>query len=411
MRHGMTPFRLVPALALLAAICLCAPAVSAPKQDAKANKDKAPKKEGKKRAEEPVIWQLEGGGWGHGIGMSQFGAKGLAEQGVGWQQILAHYYRDTWIGSIPPTSVTILLLPGVGSADFSGADTACGYRLDPGKSYNVGVGEKGLVIENYGGKRRAECGDAMTATGPGPLILGDKGTYHGSLQFRANGAGGIDVVNWVGIEEYLKGVVPDEVPVDWHPHALRAQAVAARSYAVAQSAGGANEMYDDARSQVYGGVGAETEATNSAVEDTFGLVVSYGRRKDAQVATTYFFSTSGGHTENVENVFGGEPRPYLKGVPDPTDKGSPYHRWQESYSQDQIDSVLSGLVSGSLRAVRVRTGASPRVLEATLVGTEGKTTVSGEELQSRFDLRDRWVTFHRIDPSSPRRFRAPWKPS
>src|SRR5437763_5943228 len=105
-------------------------------------------------------------------------------------------------------------------------------------------------------------------------------------------------VNAVDLDGYVKGVVPGEVPASWPPEALKAQAVAARTYALTTDAGGSLfDQYADTRSQVYGGISAETPATNVAVRDTAGQIVTYRGRP----ATTYFFSTSGGKTENVQN--------------------------------------------------------------------------------------------------------------
>ena len=123
------------------------------------------------------------------------------------------------------------------------------------------------------------------------------------------------MINAVGARAYVKGVVPNEMPSSWPLAALEAQAVAARSYALATSGGGAFDVYDDTRSQVYGGKDSETRAHQRADEAHPGEVVRYGK----QVATTYFFSTSGGSTESVQYGFpGAAPVPYLKSVGTPT---------------------------------------------------------------------------------------------
>ena len=131
-------------------------------------------------------------------------------------------------------------------------------------------------------------------------------------------------MNVVGLEAYLQGVVPREMPSAWPPEALKAQAVAARSYALATRAGRrAFDLYADVRSQVYGGVAAEEPATTTAVDATAGQVVLY----DGKVATTFFFSTSGGRTASAADAWSGEPVPYLVSVADPYDDASPYHDW------------------------------------------------------------------------------------
>ena len=149
--------------------------------------------------------------------------------------------------------------------------------------------------------------------------------YRGELRAVPSG-GGLDLVNAVGLEDYLKGVVPREMPADWGddaPAALRVQAIAARSYALATMKPTAvYDLFDDDRSQTYGGIASEDPRSTRAVASTRNTVLTYG----GKVITAYFFSTSGGRTENVENVFtGSPPRPYLVSVPDPYDRASPYH--------------------------------------------------------------------------------------
>ncbi len=118
--------------------------------------------------------------------------------------------------------------------------------------------------------------------------------------------------------------------------------------------------------------------------------------KDGErTAVTYYFSTSGGQTENVEFGFpGAEPRSYLKGVRDPYDDASPYHRWKLKLSRSQIESRLGGLVEGSLREIDViKTGASPRIVKARIEGSRGGEKMSGPTLQGALGLRSTWARF------------------
>jgi stage II sporulation protein D len=182
------------------------------------------------------------------------------------------------------------------------------------------------------------------------------------------------------------------VPASWPKDALRAQAVAARSYALATTVNGDGfDLYDDTRSQVYAGKSSELGSTNRAVNASRGEVVKDGDR----TAVTYFFSTSGGRTENVQHGFpGAEPRSYLKGVRDPYDKASPYHRWKLKLSRSEIQGRLGGLVEGSLRDIDVvKTGASPRIVRARVEGSRGNEKVSGPALQSALGLRSTWARF------------------
>lgn len=338
------------------------------------------------------VWRIDGAGFGHGVGLSQYGAEGLARHGYGWRQILANYYGGTKVGPAPAADVRVLLLSGVPSASFAGATSACGVAVDESKTYTARTGSKGIEIETSAGKPFGTCnGISMEVVGGESFTLAGKGEYRGTLELLDNGSGGLDAINTVGIDDYVRGVVANETPSDWHPAALQAQAVAARSYALAtRSSGGVFDLYDDTRSQVYGGVGTEQATSDAATAKTSGLVLTY----EGEVATTFYSSTSGGHTEDVENVFGGEAIPYLRGVPDPYDGASRYHRWRETLTPAEMDAELAGLAKGHVTDIRVtKAGASPRILEAQIVATGGSTTVSGEELQSALGLLDRWATF------------------
>ena len=148
-------------------------------------------------------------------------------------------------------------------------DSACGVDLDAGQDL---LGRP---------RRRRRCGcapatartsaaaaNSLQATGGDALRVVGKGAYRGSLIVVPRDSGGLYAINSVPLEAYLRGVVPNEMPADWPAEALRAQAVAARSYALATADGGLWDQYDDTRSQVYGGISSETQATNQAVEAT-----------------------------------------------------------------------------------------------------------------------------------------------
>lgn len=116
-----------------------------------------------------------------------------------------------------------------------------------------------------------------------------------------------------------------------------------------------------------------------------------------EVATTYYSASSGGQTENVEFGFGGgEPVPYLRSVDDPYDTESPLHEWRRTFTQGEIESRLGRHVKGSLQDIQVvKTGVSPRIVSANVVGSGGTTKVSGSTLQSALGLYSTWMTFSR----------------
>jgi stage II sporulation protein D len=351
---------------------------------------------GAHKASKARAWVVKGAGFGHGVGMSQYGAYGYAKHGFGYAAILAHYYTGTTLGSTVDRSVRILLRDGARSVSFRGAGSACGAGLKPNKGYVAKRKGSGVVLRTKKGRRVARCGAAMTAGGAPTVTVAGKGTYRGSLEVRASGST-LQAINVVEIEDYVRGVVSKESPASWPLEALKAQAVAARSYGLAKGiSGGTFDLYDDTRSQAYGGVAAETAKTDQAVSGTRLQVVMYG----GKVAQTFFFSTSGGHTENNEFSslgFGQPAVPYLRGVDDPyeADAGSPYERWKRKFSLGRMNSALHSIgLRGKLKNVAVtQRGTSPRIVNANLIGTGGTATVNGPELRDALGLPDTWAFF------------------
>jgi stage II sporulation protein D len=264
---------------------------------------------------------IEGAGDGHGVGMSQWGALGFAQNGWSCDSILAHYYDGTSIGQVSSERIVKVLVKGR--------------------------------------------------------------------------------VRKVPIEAYVRGVVTAEMPASWPQAALEAQAIASRTYAITDDAGGARfDVYADTRSQVYLGKAAETPASNAAVKATAGQVVTY----EGKPAITFFFASSGGRTESVQNAFpGATPAPWLKGVSDPYD-GGPLHRWTVKLTFAQAAKRLSGLFKGSFEGVEaVKRGFSPRIVLAYVLGSKGDGEVSGPELAARLGLHSSWAYFSVVKNGRTRR--------
>ena len=343
-------------------------------------------------------WVVTGSGFGHGVGMSQYGALGYARHGLGYREILSHYYTGTTLGSVTDQTVRVLLRGGARSVRFRGAGSACGATLRPNKAYVAKRKGGGVVLRSKKGRLLARCGPALIAAGSPTVVVSGKGTYRGLLEVRGSGRG-LQAINVVGIEDYVRGVISRESPSSWPLEALKAQAVAARSYALSTATrSGTFNLYDDTRSQVYAGVGAETARTDQAVSATALQVVLYGGR----VAQTFFFSTSGGRTENNELSslgFGQPPVPYLRGVDDPfeAEAGSPYSRWKRKFSLRRMNSALRSLgLRGKLKRIDVaQRGTSPRIVRANLIGSRGTTPVNGPQLRSALTLPDTWAFFKR----------------
>src|SRR4051812_13849878 len=342
---------------------------------------------------------IRGAGFGHGVGMSQYGAMGFAEHGFNAAAILAHYYTGTALGTTDPSQKVRVLLSAGGRARISGARAAGSRRLNPAVTYTVrrhGVSQ----LDLFNGARRVATFTAplQVAGANGMTTLGGHGTYRGVLEFSPGVFSGLSVINSVTLDDYVQGVVPAESPATWPLEALKAQAIAARTYAITTSRGADFDQYADTRSQVYRGVPVETPASNQAVTETRGQVVTYQGRP----ITTYFFSTSGGRTEDVENSFAGAaPEPYLVSVDDPYDSVSPRHRWTpQTMSLTAAGRRLRGLVKGSFRGIRVtKRGVSPRIMSAQVLGTGGATVVSGATLRAKLGLFDTWAYFTTLTSS------------
>ena len=344
---------------------------------------------------------IRGAGFGHGIGLSQYGAYGYAAHGANWRDIVLHYYEGTHLANVAGRTIRVLLQSGNGTVWVSGATRAGNHQLDSTKSYRlVRMGVNSVDLRTARGKRIATMDGVVTvSSSSGSFVLGGRslnglsgGRYRGSLEVQPGTFGGLMAVNALPLDDYIQGVIVGEMPTSWPQPALEAQAVAARSYALVNDAGGAIfDQYPDTRSQMYYGMSRETPGTNQAVQSTAGQVVMYGN----SVASTYYFSTSGGRTENIENAWPGtSPVPYLRSVDDPYDNLSPRHRWRFVWTRKQLDAKLGGFVKGKLRTVKVtKRGVSPRIVAAKVIGSRGSTVVTGPQLRSRLRLYDTWAYF------------------
>jgi stage II sporulation protein D len=211
----------------------------------------------------------------------------------------------------------------------------------------------------------------------------------------------VKVVNELGLDAYLLGVVPVEMPSSWPVEALKAQAIAARSYAARRLRPGEStyDVFDDTRSQVYRGSEAERAATNAVVAATSGRILKSG----SAIANALFHSTGGGATEHNENVFVSPtgaivsaPVSYLRGSPDRAsdgtayDAGAPLATWKTAaYNRDALTTIFAADARtnvGSLGRLDLsRRGVSGRLISVTLVGAGGTRTVSGDVFRAVFN--------------------------
>ncbi|MGN6558867.1 MAG: SpoIID/LytB domain-containing protein [Solirubrobacterales bacterium] len=348
-------------------------------------------------ADASVSWVVHGRGFGHGVGLSAYGAYGYALHGKDYRFILGHYYSDTSLGTLQEARVVRVLL-GIedGDVGFSDATSACGLRLNPQRSYEAHRVGNAVKLRSSGGKPLANCGHKLRAAGPGKITIAGYDTYRGALETvpTESQAGSLNVVNALALEAYVKGVIPNESPPSWPLEELKAQAVISRSFALTGGVGGNGfDLYADTRSQVYKGLESEYARSNEAAEATRGQVVMYG----GHIAETLFSACSGGHTESIQNVFGGPAIPYLQGVPDPYDYLCPLHEWTLKFSGPEISAKLGGYLQGRLKKVVItKTGLTPRIIEAKLYGTAGVSTVTGTDLESALSGYSDWMTFQKV---------------
>lgn len=363
-----------------------------------------------------------GRGYGHGVGMSQYGARGRALAGQLAPAILAHYYPKTTLGTRSTTTIRVLLLTGLAATAAKplrvvglGGDWAIDgiAKTFPGNA-RLTLAPTAALATTWNLKVVSSTGSVLAkkvvsgnvyvrpATTSSLLQLvskaGPKNVYRGFFRVRLTTRA--LVVNHVSIEHYLRGVVPTEMPSTWPVEALRAQAIAARSYALYRvHPSGSFDVYDDTRSQVYRGRKAETTATNAAVRNTAGTVLLSG----SSVANALFHSADGGWTENNENVFVGSTGsivagavPYLRGssdrAPDGSsyDKASPYATWKTAtYSAAALSAILARDARtkvGTVTALDLSDrGVSGRLISVTITGDLGMKTVSGAVFRAAFN--------------------------
>lgn len=213
-------------------------------------------------------------------------------------------------------------------------------------------------------------------------------SYRGALLLKRPAAGkkGFNVINVVDLEDYLLSVLPSEMPASWSIESLKAQCIAARSYALANLKKHGSEGYDlkaNTEDQVYLGVQTENENSNRAVAETRGLVMKH----DGKVVSAFFHSSGGGHTELAEHVWT-KGVPYLKSVPDFDDQ-SPHFAWNRQVSVGSMEESLRKLgkdVGAILGIFPVSRTDSQRIQTAIVAGTLQTLIISGEELRKIMQL-------------------------
>ncbi len=383
--------------------------------------------------------RIEGIGNGHGVGMSQWGAYGRALAGQTAEEIIAAYYTDVEIERRDTNSQLVRVLisqdylaPALDGSYGSSNGLAAEFTARGGPWEIAGFTgpiEAGgrVVLHSYPGQakylvqvfnsRNERIGlfdmyrwiiiaplsesttiqawhkHAESVPGGSGRIFYD--VYRGSMRVLVQGDGTINTVNEVPIEQYLRGVLPIEVDIGWPIEALRAQAIAARTFATDRIAGGAVDwdVDDSVFSQVYRGANAERAATDAAVFGTAGRVILHASRP----ITALYFAAFGGRTENSEDVFSAA-EPWLRSRDDTDPEGRPYDRlspWSEwatgEFAMSELANAIAGRANtdvGELQSLdfsdRSESGA---VRSVTIVGSERTRQISGEFFVQVFNVR------------------------
>jgi stage II sporulation protein D len=339
----------------------------------------------------PATLVFTGHGWGHGVGLSQYGSYGYAQHGYTYDQMIAHYYPGTDLESGTSRTIRVLLasassLTISSEAQFSVTDSAGSIYQLPQLSLKL---TPSLEVDLGDGSGPAPLSGPLTFTASSSPLTYAGRKYGGTFRVFVNG-NKLSLVNNVGLERYVDGVVPCESPHDWPAEALKAQAVVARTYALASATAGTNfDVYSDTRSQVYNGISGEYPESTAAAKATAGEVVYY----NGEVARTFFFSTSGGRTSSIKDAWPkATPEPYLVSVADPYDNTSPYHNWGPVTVSSQ--KLAKGLhISGPISDLTAKRNSSMRVATVTITGATASTSqASGDSVKLALGLRSSWFT-------------------
>jgi stage II sporulation protein D len=312
-----------------------------------------------------------GHGWGHGVGLGQWGAKGMALAGLSYRFIDQHFYTGSTWSNLDTANTPIHVAVLWGTATYRVVPSGPAQLIAGGRVTNLTPGQTISLAPSAGVQKIVPTSPATRMT-----VYGPSGRYHayrGSIVAQPSG-GLLYIINVLPIEDYLRGL--GEVPSSWPLEAIKAQIVAARCYALTHMGStGLYDVDDTTQFQVYRGIDSESASQNAAVDQTSGQVLMYGGR----VIEAFFSASDGGHTANVSDVFGGSlaTYPYLRGVLDPWDIVAPRHTWYTGvYAYAALEPVFftSADVAtyGHLKGFDLRDrDASDRLNTVGLIGSRG----------------------------------------
>jgi stage II sporulation protein D len=328
---------------------------------------------------------ISGHGFGHGIGLSQWGAEERATAGQTYDQILSFYYPGTELRTVPDTNVRVLLAEQprfkIGSrAPFSVTDAQ-------GQVLNLAAGVYPVTASGLIGSTQLQL-PLLATPGTAPLQLG--GTrYHGTLGISLAG-GKLEAVNTLALDDYVVDVVSSECPGYWRQDALRAQAVASRSYALTSLRPDAQfDLYPDDRSQNYHGMVNEFPTAIAAVAATTHQVLFY----DGRPVKAYFSAANGGRTSGVQHIWGTQPLPYFVSRADTFDAKSPDQNWGPvNVSMSRLHAAFKELPA-RIVSVTIARNQADRASTVTFIGADGsQVKIDGYSFQQRLGLRSTFLS-------------------
>lgn len=423
-----TPLRLAArttGAVLAATLALLTPLAAAPGAAAAAEEDSL-----------PSSFVVSGSGWGHGVGLSQYGAQAMAKEGRTEKEILGHYYRGAQVGAnrrgktldvnvrYQPSTFTaslralrpdaVLQVCAVREGRCAKTKMVTDRSADDSDEGHVlfrrtGTGVRAIVTNAKGrtsrvaGERiRLRWTGTRASKGPASVLRLDTGREyrHGQAFVLPSGSDALNALVRVRLQPaYLRGIA--EMPSSWDPAALRAQAIIARTYALRTGASRKDDcechLRDSVIHQVYAGWQKESEGTDAvygkrwvaAVNATRGQVLRYGD----ELAQTYYYSSSGGNTLNSEDVWSASV-PYLRSVPDPwsDDQSNPNRTWTSSISQQRAQELFGLTKVERIEVTAVHEGGGLR--ELTAYGPRRTKRLSGkaDTMRVRLGLKSAWVS-------------------
>ncbi|MED2970920.1 SpoIID/LytB domain-containing protein [Fictibacillus sp. B-59209] len=331
-------------------------------------------------------YSFSGKGWGHAVGMTQWGALGMAQKGFGYHDILKYYYTGVDFKKIDTSkqNIRVCLSKEKASVDLNGTgsysiqDMQGNVLFEPAAQTptNVTVEDGEFLLTN--GDETAYIDQPFKVVSvKGKYLSHKKMNYNGVLEvsFSDNKKKRINVINRLNVETYLQGVVPSEVSSKWHPEAIKAQTLAARTYALKHlSPAGKWDVYDTVDSQVYKGVGQEAANVNAIINgETKGEVITY---KGALI-NAYFSASAGGYTVGSGFVWSTD-LPYLVGKPDPYDQ-SKYAKnwWTYELSFEEISKRAASFNIGEVVDIKIVEKKYTRPTKVRITGFNGTIEVSG----------------------------------